>query len=158
METPGHTADHISYFNQKVLFCGDTLFTGGCGRQLGGGYENFTHSLLKIRDLPEALEVYTAHEYTLDNLKFGHYICPENKELSARLAQFELPYPRIHHGAQSTLKLEKRTNPFLQFDQACLVSKLQTKGADPQSNTSLFKTLRLWKDEIDQQGFPNSDT
>jgi len=125
METPGHTADHISYTNQQVLFCGDTLFTGGCGRELGGGYEAFSASLLKIRALPDDLEVYTAHEYTLSNLEFAHYICPENQAIEQRLKTFNLPYPRIHQGAQSSLQLEKKTNPFLQFDQPNLIPKLR---------------------------------
>ncbi len=155
METPGHTVDHITFYNEQWLFCGDTLFTGGCGRELGGGYENFANSILKIRQLPEHLEFYCGHEYTEDNLAFARWVDPSNKLLQERCQHPAPSYPNNLAKPQSTLKIEKTTNPFMRFDEATISAKLISRGANKHSPTSLFKTLRDWKDDIDKNGLPN---
>ena len=74
LSTPGHTLDHIAYFvdlKNPLLFCGDTLFSGGCGRLFEGTAENMYKSLEKFISLPEETLVFCAHEYTQSNLKFA---------------------------------------------------------------------------------------
>lgn len=148
LETPGHTKDHITFYNDQLLFCGDTLFTGGCGRILGGTAQQFSQSILKLRELPDELQFFSAHEYTVDNLGFAKLAEPENEELAKRIAQTSIHYPSLHQGAQSTLGEEKTTNPFLRFDSPQLQKKLLERGAQ-NSAESLFSELRAWKDEYD---------
>lgn len=150
LDTPGHTSDHISYYHPHALFCADTLFTAGCGRLLGGTIEAFSHSLLKLRQLPDETPFYCAHEYTEDNLKFALQVEPDNAELQQRFAQLNIHYPAIQKHALSDLKTEKKTNPFLRFDCPEIKEKLLKRGAID-SPASLFKTLRDWKDQYDRQ-------
>ncbi|BBP45746.1 hydroxyacylglutathione hydrolase [Thiosulfatimonas sediminis] len=149
LDTPGHTEDHISYVNEKWLFCADTLFTGGCGRILGGTVEQFANSILKLRALNEDLLFYCAHEYSADNLAFATYVEPENTALQQRLNQLHVNYPALHDGNVDTLGLEKRTNPFMRFDTPALKAKLIAKGSKD-CPAELFATLRAWKDRVDQ--------
>lgn len=152
LDTPGHTEDHMSFYNEYDLFCGDTLFTGGCGRILGGTYEEFAASILKIRELPDHLNFYCAHKYTADNLAFAVLVDENNSELSERAKQFSCDYPNsIQQAPLSTLGLEKRTNPFMRFDQEAIKALLIKHGAQ-KNPAALFKTLRGLKDHFDQTG------
>lgn len=150
LETPGHTLDHIAFYNDSMLFCGDTLFTAGCGRILGGTAEQFSHSILKLRQLPDELNFFSAHEYTLSNLGFAELAEPENAQLQQRIKETNIHYPSNHQGAQSTLGEEKATNPFLRFDTPNLKKALLARGSE-ETPESLFATLRAWKDEYDRQ-------
>lgn len=149
LETPGHTEDHIAFYNEQYLFCGDTLFTAGCGRILGGTAAQFSDSILKLRNLSDDTQFFCAHEYTNTNLEFALLVEPENKALQQRIQETDIVYPSVFQGAQSSLKTEKSTNPFMRFDQAELKAKLLKRGAED-SAESLFKTLRTWKDEFDR--------
>lgn len=149
LETPGHTEDHIAFYNDQYLFCGDTLFTAGCGRILGGSAAQFSDSILKLRNLSDDTQFFCAHEYTATNLEFALLVEPENKALQQRIQETDIVYPSVFQGAQSSLKTEKATNPFMRFDQAELKAKLLKRGAED-SAESLFKTLRTWKDEFDR--------
>src|SRR5476651_243107 len=86
IETPGHTAGHISYWfhADKLVFAGDTLFSIGCGRVIEGTPEMMWASLLKLRDLPDDTQIYCGHEYTLANIRFAQSIEPNNRALAAR--------------------------------------------------------------------------
>ena len=150
MDTPGHTEDHICFYNPQALFCADTLFTAGCGRLLGGTVEQFSQSLLRLNSLPDDTPVYTAHEYTADNLKFALIVEPGNTALQARIQKLEIDYPDLHQGAQSLLKEEKATNPFLRFETDQIKKQLLKRGAND-TPASLFKVLRQWKDQFDRQ-------
>ena len=150
VETPGHTPDHICFYNDEYLFSGDTLFTAGCGRILGGTPEQYAQSLLKLRTLPDSLLFFCAHEYTDTNLRFAQIVEPNNIALQNRIEQTHICYPKIHIGAQSTLGLEKATNPFLRFDHENIKPLLTTRGAKD-NDADLFLTLREWKDEFDRQ-------
>lgn len=150
LDIPGHTKDHIAFYNDNILFCGDTLFTAGCGRLLGGTTKQFSDSILKLRELSDETGFYCAHEYTDTNLKFAQLVEPENKELKKRIANTKIKYPAMHIGAQSTLGEEKLTNPFLRFDTPVIKQKLIARGASD-SSESLFKAIRKWKDEFDRQ-------
>ncbi|WP_319557673.1 hydroxyacylglutathione hydrolase [Thiomicrorhabdus sp.] len=149
LDTPGHTEDHISFYNQRDLFCGDTIFTAGYGRILGGTVEEFADSLLKLRDLPDDLNIYCGHEYTIDNLKFAQLVEEQNPDLQQRVEEVQINYPSILSTPQSTLGLEKKTNPFLRFDVASVADQLRELGADD-TPAELFKALRNWKDRYDR--------
>lgn len=150
LNTPGHTKDHIAFYNDSLLFCGDTLFTAGCGRILGGTVKQFSESILKLRNLPDNLAFYCAHEYTNTNLTFAKLVEPENNDLQKRIEQTHIDYPLILKKPQSTMGEEKATNPFLRFDTPALKNKLIQRGAN-ETPSSLFATLREWKDEFDKQ-------
>jgi len=150
LDTPGHTPDHISYYNTQALFCADTLFTAGCGRLLGGTVEDFSKSLLTLRELPNETPFYCAHEYTEDNLKFAIQVEPENNKLQQRLTNLNVNYPAIKTQSLGSLKIEKETNPFLRFDHPNIKTQLLKRGAKD-TPASLFKTLRDWKDQYDRQ-------
>ena len=113
-ETPGHTLDHISYYSEDInsLFCGDTLFSGGCGRAFEGTFEQLHDSIQKLNDLPESTLIYAAHEYTISNLEFAYSIhndeiILENLNRSKKLlSKGNITLPTV-------LSLEKRINLFL---------------------------------------------
>ena len=113
-ETPGHTLDHISYYSEDInsVFCGDTLFSGGCGRAFEGTFEQLHNSIQKLNSLPESTLIYAAHEYTVSNLEFAYSvhndeIILENLNHSKKLlSEGRITLP-------SVLSLEKRINLFL---------------------------------------------
>ena len=88
IEIPGHTLDHIAYYaninNSPLLFCGDTLFAGGCGRVFEGTFDQMYESLMKLKKLPQNTRIYCGHEYTINNLKFAKAVEPDNIDLIAR--------------------------------------------------------------------------
>lgn len=149
LATPGHTKDHISFVNDQALFCGDTLFTAGCGRLLGGTAQAFSDSILKLRALPDSIGFYCAHEYTADNLAFAALVEPDNAALQQRIQQTKIDYPQPQTGPLSLLSEEKQTNPFMRFDHPKIKAHLLARGAIDRPD-SLFQTLRDWKDQFDQ--------
>jgi hydroxyacylglutathione hydrolase len=115
---PGHTTDHIAYFGAPagkapILFCGDTLFAGGCGRLLGGTAEQLYGSLQRLAALPPETEVYCAHEYTLSNLLFAAATLPANPHIRQRLADVKNLRANDICTLPSSIAIEKTTNPFL---------------------------------------------
>ena len=150
LNTPGHTEDHISFYNEQYLFCADVLFTGGCGRILGGTPKQYAESILKLRALPDELEFYCGHEYTETNLRFAQLVEPENTALQQRITSTDIAYPQNWNGPQSSLGQEKNTNPFMRFDSKNIKQKLLARGASDNAE-SLFLSLREWKDEFDRQ-------
>ena len=153
---PGHTRGHIAYYFTPVeetgedgeaettpgeLFCGDTLFAGGCGRLFEGTPAQMVDSLGKLRSLPDSTRVWCAHEYTLNNLKFALTVDGENAQLHQRFA--DVKRDRQHHipTIPSTIGLEKQTNPFLRWDQPALQAR--TGHTDP---SRTFGKLRGMKD------------
>lgn len=156
LETPGHTAEHIAFYSDSspqgcLLFCGDTLFAAGCGRKFTGSYAQFADSILKLRALKDDCGFCSAHEYTLTNLKFAYLVEPSNPALLDRIRTTQIQYPAPLTEPQSSLAMEKATNPFLRFDSPAIKSQLLKRGAQD-TPESLFATLRLWKDELDQNG------
>lgn len=118
IETPGHTAGHITYWfhANKIAFAGDTLFSIGCGRVIEGTMGQMWNSLKKLRDLPGDTLVYCGHEYTLANIKFAQTIEPNNKALAARAAQAEKQIAAGQHTVPTTIDEEKAANVFLRAD------------------------------------------
>ncbi|NCO76402.1 MAG: hydroxyacylglutathione hydrolase [Cyanobacteria bacterium] len=120
---PGHTYAHIAYYFPPVeasgwgeLFCGDTLFAGGCGRLFEGTPTDMVNSLTKFRNLPDSTRVWCAHEYTLSNLKFAITIDKDNQDLQQRLQQVVGDRQKEIPTIPSSIKIEKLTNPFLRWD------------------------------------------
>jgi hydroxyacylglutathione hydrolase len=118
LETPGHTAGHISYVfpADKLAFVGDTLFSIGCGRVIEGTPEMMWQSLLKLRALPDDTRIYCGHEYTKANIRFAKTIEPDNAALKAREAQVENLLAARKPTIPSTMGEEKAANPFLRAD------------------------------------------
>jgi hydroxyacylglutathione hydrolase len=118
LETPGHTAGHISYFfpADKLAFVGDTLFSIGCGRVIEGTPEMMWRSLLKLRDLPDDTRIYCGHEYTRANIRFAKTVEPGNTALAERGKEVENLLAARQPTIPSTMGEEKAANPFLRAD------------------------------------------
>ncbi|MDX1977121.1 MAG: hydroxyacylglutathione hydrolase [Pseudanabaenaceae cyanobacterium bins.68] len=140
---PGHTHAHIAYYFAASgdLFCGDTLFAGGCGRLFEGTPAQMCASLHQLRQLPDQTRVWCAHEYTLSNLKFAIAIEPDNLDLQARLEQVQIARSQDQPTIPTTIGLEKRTNPFLRWEQPAVQQK-----AGGTSAVEVFATIRALKD------------
>lgn len=113
LDIPGHTLGHIAYVGDNMLFCGDTLFTGGCGRLFEGTALQMFNSLNKLKQLPKETLVYCGHEYTLANLEFALTIESENKSLIKRFDFVKMQRANQEATVPSLLGLELETNPFL---------------------------------------------
>ncbi len=120
IETPGHTAGHISFFfpADKLAFVGDTLFSIGCGRIIEGNAEMMWHSLLKLRALPDDTQFYCGHEYTGANIRFARTIEPNNAALAARAEEVKKLLAGGKPTIPATIGAEKAANPFLRADDA----------------------------------------
>lgn len=147
---PGHTKAHIAYYfppqqagEMGELFCGDTLFAGGCGRLFEGTPAQMVASLSKLRALPDSTRVWCAHEYTLKNLQFDLTVDPANPDLQQRLAEVKAARNRGEATIPSLLKIEKRTNPFLRWDQPVLRSATKAEN-----DIQTFARLRGMKDQF----------
>jgi hydroxyacylglutathione hydrolase len=118
LETPGHTAGHITYMfpAEKLAFVGDTLFSIGCGRVIEGTPEMMWQSLLKLRALPDETRIYCGHEYTKANVRFARSIEPGNAALAAREKEVEKLVAAREPTIPSTIGEEKAANPFLRAD------------------------------------------
>jgi hydroxyacylglutathione hydrolase len=142
---PGHTRGHVAYYFPVSgdLFCGDTLFAGGCGRLFEGTPEQMVGSLDQLRQLPEATRVWCAHEYTLNNLRFALTVDGDNPDLQARYQQVAALRQAGSPTVPSTIGEERRTNPFLRWDQPAL--QAATGVQDP---VQVFARLRGMKDQF----------
>ncbi|QLE59330.1 hydroxyacylglutathione hydrolase [Nostoc sp. TCL26-01] len=147
---PGHTRAHIAYYFPPQtsdaageLFCGDTLFAGGCGRLFEGTPAQMVESLTKLRSLPENTRVWCAHEYTLKNLQFALTIDSNNHQLQKRFDEVKTKRHQGEATVPSLLGIEKLTNPFLRWEQPSL--QLAVKSNDP---IQTFARIRGLKDKF----------
>ncbi len=153
MLVPGHTAGHIAYFGHipsqdPVLFCGDTLFSAGCGRLFEGTPAQMLASLTRLAALPEATRVCCAHEYTLSSLRFALAVEPDNTELQA-YQQRALELRRNHLPTlPSSIRLERCVNPFLRTHLPSVAGVVQHRSATAHDAVSVFAALRTWKDQF----------
>jgi len=145
---PGHTFAHIAYYFAPLdlggvgeLFCGDTLFSGGCGRLFEGTPKQMITSLSKLRQLPDRTRVWCAHEYTLNNLQFALTIDQDNPQLQLRFSEVQKIRAKNQPTIPTWLEIEKQTNPFLRWDNLALQTSL---GQDDALDT--FTKLRSMKD------------
>jgi len=131
LETPGHTAGHISYFfpADKLAFVGDTLFSIGCGRVIEGTAEMMWQSLLKLRALPDDTRIYCGHEYTKANIRFAKTVEPGNAALKARETEVEKLLAAGQPTIPSTMRAEKAANPFLRANLPEVASTVGLAGS-----------------------------
>ena len=151
IDVPGHTAGHIAYHSAQHgwLFCGDTLFAGGCGRLFEGTPAQMVDSLEKLAALPEDTQVYCAHEYTLSNLRFAQAVDGDNADLNRRMADEEAKRKRDQPTVPSTIGIERKTNPFLRYREPALVDALVAAGRlDTREPVAAFAALREWKNNF----------
>ena len=146
-ETPGHCDDHVSYWFEadKALFCGDTIFTLGCGRLLEGSYGTFWNSIQKLAALPDDTAVYSGHDYVLANGRFALAADPDNAALKARMKEAEAAKANGTFLIPSPLGTEKATNPFLRAGEPALAKSVKLEGAEP---VAVFQALREWKNRF----------
>ena len=150
MEVPGHTLDHIAYYSAKdeTLFCGDTLFVGGCGRVFEGTFPMMQQSLAKLSDLPGATKVFCTHEYTLANLSFARKVEPMNADLLAHIEVCEQRRDDDLPTVPSTIDQELRINPFLRWHSPAIIEQLKEEGRHAgDAPAEVFGAVRGWKDE-----------
>ncbi len=145
---PGHTATHISYHEpqQGWLFCGDTLFSAGCGRVFDGTMEQLHRSMLLFKSLPPPTQVYCAHEYTAANLAFAHHVEPHNKEILHW--QCHLNQLAGSCSLPSTIERELLINPFLRTDMPAVQQFAAEHGAQTKDSLAVFTVLRRQKNEF----------
>jgi len=152
IEIPGHTLDHIAFYafnnNNPILFCGDTLFAGGCGRVFEGTFEQMFDSIKKLSELPLHTKIYCGHEYTLSNLKFALEVDAQNKYLNeeyqriSKLIDLDIP------SLPSNLEKEFKINPFLRCDNKLIKDKINDKFNISGNELDTFTALRRWKDNF----------
>lgn len=147
LHIPGHTLGHVAYYHPLGLFCGDTLFGGGCGRLFEGTAEQMIASLDKLMNLPDNTLIYCGHEYTVANLKFAQLVEPTNSAISHRLQRVVGLRQNEQPSLPSTIAEEKLTNPFVRKDLPPLKTAAENKvGKKIFNSVEIFATIRQWKD------------
>lgn len=155
-EVPGHTLDHIAFFsesdsthNTPWLFCGDTLFSGGCGRLFEGTPSQMLKSLKELVSFPPETEVYCTHEYTLANLAFAINVLPDNELIKNHINNCKHKLAEGYPTLPSTIKTELRINPFLNCSKNNLASAVcKYANMNDDSELAIFTALRSWKDNF----------
>jgi len=149
MATPGHKREHVVYHNQTMLFSGDTLFSGGCGRILDGSATELFSSLQRIKALNENMLVYPAHEYTQANLMFCYAVEPQNGALKKHIEHTAKLRQQGLSTVPNSLKSEKQFNVFLRTNEATVSMAIEHKLLDIlTSEQAVFTALRAWKDHF----------
>ncbi len=153
ISTPGHTLGHIAYFlaegqlSPNALFCGDTLFSGGCGRIFEGTPDQMWQSIQKLMALPEDTLVFPAHEYTLSNLDFALKVEPENQALNDYYQQVKQLRATNKPTLPSKIALEKLINPFMRVESPSVIeSAVKRMPESATAGADVFATIRQWKD------------
>jgi len=154
LDVPGHTAGHVAYYcpdvdGRPLLFCGDTLFSGGCGRLFEGTAAQMLASLDKLAALPGATRVCCTHEYTLSNLKFARAVEPGNAELIQYQQRCEELRARNQPTLPSSIEQEKLVNPFLRtrLPGVAQAARAHDTATSP-DEVGVFATLRHWKNQF----------
>ncbi|MCA3252333.1 MAG: hydroxyacylglutathione hydrolase [Pseudomonadota bacterium] len=153
LEVPGHTAGHIAYFERDatahpLLFCGDTLFSAGCGRLFEGTAAQMEASLARLGALPADTRVCCTHEYTLSNLRFAAAVEPSNRERADYTARCEARRAGGEPTLPSTIGLERAVNPFLRCTEPPVIEAARSQGARSDDAVDVFAALRSWKDRF----------
>lgn len=155
LAVPGHTLGHLAYVTavsagtgeQTLLFCGDTLFAGGCGRLFEGTPAQMQASLSRLAALPPDTLVYCAHEYTLSNLDFALTVEPGNEALAGEYARVKALRAEGRYSVPTTIARELRFNPFLRAAEPALQAAASAHAGQPLHETvQVFAELRRWKD------------
>jgi hydroxyacylglutathione hydrolase len=149
LEVPGHTLDHIAFYTSGLLFCGDTLFSAGCGRLFEGSPAQMFKSLSLLAALPGETKVYCTHEYTLANIKFALAVEPINSALLEYQLWAQQQRQQQLATLPSTITKERMINPFLRCDSIALRNAVEAFWNKPVTDDeSVFAGLRGWKDQF----------
>jgi hydroxyacylglutathione hydrolase len=153
LEVPGHTLDHIAFYNSTLapplLFCGDTLFSSGCGRLFEGTPAQMDLSLQRLAALPDDCRVCCTHEYTEANLRFALAVLPNDTAFNQRNQDVAVLRAAGKPSLPSTIGIEKISNPFLRVDEKQLQSSLENELGKPlREHNQRFAALRAWKDRF----------
>jgi len=147
IDTPGHTIGHICFYfeDQNFLFCGDTIFSLGCGRLFEGSYEQMTESILKIRSLPDCTKIFCGHEYTESNAKFAEFLDSGDDLLKKKILNIKKDRLESKPTIPAVLEEEKKLNPFMKFDNQEYLDSIKIENI---SNAENFKKIRIMKDNF----------
>lgn len=149
IDTPGHTAGHISYHGGGAALCGDTLFAGGCGRVFEGTAPQMLDSLDRLAALPDATKGCCGHEYTLKNLAFARAVEPDNDAISERETWAKARRDAGEPTLPFELASERDTNPFLRCDEPAVWSAAEARaGRSLNERSEVFSVLREWKNRF----------
>lgn len=159
IDVPGHTAGHIAYYlkgqgpghgdlERPLVFCGDTLFSAGCGRLFEGTPAQMLKSLGRLADLPGETQVCCAHEYTLSNLKFARAVEPANQALIDHTRWAVSRRERSLPTLPSSIATEKAINPFMRCGEATVVQAAVARGAASTRGADVLAAIRQWKNEF----------
>jgi len=147
LDLPGHTTGHVGYLADDCLFCGDTLFSAGCGRLFDGTATQLHASLQKIAALPDDTRICCTHEYTLNNLYFALEVEPGNQAAREHLSRVEELMRQRRPSLPGTLALERRINPFLRVHRDSVIEAVSRHAGRPiRDDVDCFTELRKWKD------------
>jgi hydroxyacylglutathione hydrolase len=142
---PGHTLGHLAYYGAGCLFCGDTLFAGGCGRLFEGTAAQMADSLARLAALPDETAVYCAHEYTEANLRFALAVEPGNRRLQRRAEEVARARASGLATVPSTMAMEKASNPFLRCGEPEVAASARRRAPAAADQVAVFAALREWK-------------
>ena len=152
IEIPGHTLDHIAFYSfddgEPILFCGDTLFSGGCGRVFEGTFDQMFIALKKISKYPKETKIFCGHEYTLSNLKFALAVDENNEDLIEEYDNIKNIVDSGNPSLPTILEKELKINPFLRCDNHHIKNKIVSKFNTSDDELEVFCALRQWKDNF----------
>ncbi len=149
LTVPGHTLSHVAFYGHGALFCGDTLFSAGCGRMFEGNPVQMNHSLNRLRELPPDTAMYCGHEYTAANLRFALAVDPTNSAASDYAAKVAELRAADQPTLPSSMALETRVNPFLRCDDMTVRTAAERHAGRALDGTAeVFSVLRAWKDQF----------
>lgn len=155
--TEGHMDGHISFLFEDLLFCGDTLFAGGCGYLFDGPPAKMFESLSKLRELDPTTKVLCAHEYTQDNLRFAFSVEPSNPDLRARIARDWKLRAEGRSTVPSTIGLERATNPFLRWESEEIRNAVADDLPPNAGPSDVFAAIRRRKDSKKHRSISDAD-
>lgn len=147
LAVPGHTVSHIAFHGHGLLFCGDTLFSLGCGRMFEGTPAQMLDSLERLAALPGDTRVCCGHEYTLSNAAFARVVEPDNPALMRRIEEAQAMRQSGRPTLPSSVAAEREANPFLRIDAPAVRAAIVGQTGHPiRSRVDAFAALRRWKD------------
>ena len=153
LDIPAHTAGHIAFVNREgagdpIVFCGDTMFSAGCGKLFEGTAEQMYDSLRKLAKLPDATRVCCGHEYTLSNLKFAQAVEPGNEEVRQHTLRCQALRDEGKPTLPSTVGRERGINPFLRCSEPAVIAAARAHGATGSGGSDVLAALRTWKNDF----------
>lgn len=149
LTVPGHTRGHVAYYRRGMLFCGDTLFSAGCGRLFEGTPADMHASLSRLKALPPDTRVYCAHEYTVANLRFAAAVEPQSEAVRRRAEQAAQLRAQGKPTLPSSIAEERETNPFLRWDAPAVIAAAQAQlGRPATGEVEVFTAIREWKNHF----------